>query len=107
VLLGILIGVAGGAGGGAVAGFVLAVLTLQVKRLRNRALMARGLSGFKDCVLQIVFVPLCAIAGGVVGGAAGAFASPWHATLIGAIGPTALVGLVIIGNATLQAFRST
>ncbi|MCA9710910.1 MAG: hypothetical protein KDK70_34030 [Myxococcales bacterium] len=53
----IALGALGGAGVGLVAGFLTAVLVLQLRRLRNARLMRRGEPPIRDCVLPPFHVP--------------------------------------------------
>jgi hypothetical protein len=90
--------------GGGIAGLVAAILILQARYLRNAVLVHRGQLPARDCILQLSFVPLCAVASLIVGAALGGLLAPQVAILIGALAPAGLLALVTIGGTMAQAF---
>lgn len=88
---GIAVSVGFGLLGGALAGFVVAVLSLKLCRLRNARLAARGFSGYRDLVLPLVFVPLVALVAALTSGTLSVWLPVAHAVVIGVAAPAALL----------------
>lgn len=83
--------------------FVLAAVALRTKRWRNGRLMARGESGYKDCIFSWPVVALTTILGVLAcGGVALAHGSVVATALAAVLGPTSL-GVVPIVAAISQA----
>jgi hypothetical protein len=96
---------AGGAALGAVGGFVVALVTLQARRWRNRRLTDRGEPAIRDAILPLPFVGLLAVVAFVAAVVLGAWWPAPRAALVGGLGPVALLALVALGGAAWQAMR--
>lgn len=102
VLARILIGAVSGALAGAVGGFVVALVQLQLKRLRNAVLLRRGLPPCRDCVLVPLHLPGM-VQGALVGGIVAALASLGTAMLLAGGGLPGLLLVVSTVGVTQQA----
>lgn len=80
-----------GAIGSFVWSFVLAVIALRLKHWRNARLMARGESGYKDCIFSWPIVVVTTLLGVVAcGGVAIAHGSAWATALAALLAPASL-----------------
>lgn len=100
-------GACAGALAGALGAVGFALVQITAKRLRNAALVRRGLPPYRDVILVLSpFLVIFAVLGALAGGLAGALAGGWWpvAVLAGAAAP-ALLAAVIVGFAVVQALE--